>query len=416
MMSDVQSRVARGIRWCILSIGVAAFGTACSALIGTRDLFLVEGGPGSDETGTDGRTSDSPSGEDGGADVVVPNPCDADLQIDPKNCGACGHDCTNGRCVGRLCILADDLASPGSLAVRSSVYVGLLGGNGNMISCPTSGCASAMVGAKSLSGPDAGEIYPWHVVANDTHVYSSDYLSGNEGGLWRAAVAGNEFLKLPPGVNVERGYGSAIDNKAIYWITTGTGNLHYCDLPNCPTLKSAASVSDGELVAVAADGTLVWSENQGYVLMRCASRTACAPTKLADFVGAVNDLVIDGTTAYWGTTGGEVLSCSIAGCANPTKLVMESPSATIGAVAASGTTLYWSSMVLSADGNSVVDTEGVVKSCTIGKCTRPADIRIIATKQHDPNAMGLDTKSLYWANSGRRGYSDGIGNLVKAPR
>src|SRR5688572_23931949 len=133
------------------SFALACLAAACTSLIGVPDLYLdpnaisgsgSEGGAGS-ETGT----TDGPPVGEAGADVVVQ--CNADLKTDTKNCGACGHDCTDGVCTDGLCILAQDMASPGAMTVRgSSVYVGLHGGTGAIVSCPTSGCASATVGLK----------------------------------------------------------------------------------------------------------------------------------------------------------------------------------------------------------------------------------------------------------------------------
>jgi hypothetical protein len=399
---------------------LACLAAACTSLIGVPDLYLDpnavpgggEGGPGSETGTTDG--PGTPQGE-AGADVVVQ--CNADLKTDKQNCGACGHDCTNGVCTDGLCILSQDMPSPGTITVRSgNVYIGLHGGTGAIASCPTSGCASAAVGLKVLS-IDAGDPYPWRVAATDTHVFASDYSGFNNGGIRRVLVTGGDFRKFPA-ANLERSYGLAIDNAAVYWTTTGSpGAVHWCDLPACADgLQTASVATDPELLAVAADGTIVWADNSGGILKRCASKSACnAGNLVPDFQGVVNALVTDGSTVYWGTNLGEILSCATSGCANATKILKEVPSATIAAIAVSGTTLYWSSMVFDGTGNNVIDSEGVIKTCTMPKCSG-ADVKIIATKQKDPDAMAFDAKSLYWANSGKRGFTDGIGNLVKAPR
>jgi hypothetical protein len=396
--------------------------SSCSSLIDVKDIHLDDtahpGGEGG--IGGEGGNIDEggPGSDEGGADAPVT--CNADLTSDLKNCGACGHDCTNGLCKEGLCILAQNVVSPNTLTVRQNVYVGALGGlsNGAILSCPTNGCASATVAAKTLNN-GATQIYPWHVVANDTYVFSSDYSSSNKGGVWRTLATGGDLQMLPPGVSLERGYGAAIDDTTVYWITTGVpGAVHWCALPNCPTLMTAATIpNDGEWIAVGANGALVWSENQGSLLKRCVSKTSCTPAALVttNWLGFAEDLTIDGNVAYWGTNLGEILSCSTAGCANATTLVTEDPKAVIGALAVSGTSLYWSSMPFAPDGNNVIDTDGKIKTCTLPKCG-PNDIKTIATMQHDPNAMALDAKSVYWANSGKRGYSDGIGNVVKAAR
>ena len=399
-----------------LAVALALAAGACTTVLGVRDIFLDESlGPPGGEGGTEGGNPDG-GGTDGGADVVVT--CQADLKTDLANCGACRHACTNGVCQEGLCILAQDLPSPRGVVAGAQVYVALVGGVGSIVSCPTSGCASATVGAKTLT-LDAGDPYPYGIAANDMYVFAADYSSFNKGGVRRVLTSGGDFRKLPAAPDLERSYDVAIDKTSVYWTTTGSpGAIHWCNLPDCANgLQTAtAAASEPELIAVAADGSIVWSDNSGSTLKRCAGKQACTPQLLVpDFKGSVNGLVIDGTTVYWGTTLGEVLSCAVAGCANPTKLVLEAPVSTIGAVAVAGTSLYWSSMPFAPTGNTVLEAEGQVKACTMPKCSG-ADVRIIATKQHDPGSMAVDATSLYWTNSGKRGFTDGIGNLVKAPR
>jgi len=423
MLLHVESprRVVRSVTLLGSTLLVTLLLGACSGLIGVNDIFFDanatavggEGGNGEGSASLDGSSSE-------GGDATVVIRCDeADTQTDPKHCGACGQDCTNGVCAAGVCTLAQDMKSPNSVVVRGgSVYVGLLGGTGAVVSCPTSGCASATVGVKDLT-IGAADPYPWRLAITDTHIWASDYLSSNKGGVRRILPAGGEFLKFPP-APLERSYGIAVDKTAVYWTTVGSpGAVHWCDLPACAGgLKTAATVvnGDAELISVAADGNIVWAENSGGVLKRCASKTACTPVLLVpDFLGVVNDLTIDGTTVYWGTNLGEILSCATTGCANVTKLVLEEPKATIGAIAVSGTSLFWSSMEFLADGNNVNSAEGKIKTCTMPKCTA-ADIKVLATGQNDPSAMTVDANSVFWANSGKRGFSDGIGNLMKAPR
>ena len=73
--------------------------TGCTGLIGVNDIFLDDGTgeSGAGEAGAiDGRT-----GSDGG--FTDGETCGADVQVDPANCGRCGHDCLGGACANRAC-------------------------------------------------------------------------------------------------------------------------------------------------------------------------------------------------------------------------------------------------------------------------------------------------------------------------
>jgi len=399
-------------------MGVGALLTAaCSGLIGVRDIYLdADASAAPDVAVPEGKADGTTTpGSDGGPDVS--NPCSADLSTDPSNCGACQHDCSTGACEGGLCIMATSLRSPRGVAVRSEVYVGIVGGIGEIISCPLTGCNTAAVKPKVLT-PDAGDPLPQSIAANDTHVYSCDYGGFNTGGVRRVAVGGGPTVRLPPGIpSLEKSYAVAIDANTIYWTTYDSpGSIHWCDLPNCAAgLQTAAAATTAELIAVAADGTLVWSENQGRALRTCANKVTCTPRDVVSPVtGDITGLVIDQTTIYWGTTTGEIFACPTSGCATPTRLVLEAPRAIVGTIAVGGGSLYWSAMPLDVAGGVILQTDGMIKTCPLAGCA--AGTRVLATKQHDPTAMALDAKSVYWTNTGKRDFSDGVGNLVKAPR
>ncbi len=389
-------------------------------MLGVPDLYLdenaVPGGADANTTNEGGPDIDgSSSGAPGDG---APPTCNADLKTDKANCGACGHDCTNGVCTDGVCTLADNLPSPTDLTVRgNTIYYGLQGVDG-IASCPITGCASASVAPKKLTPDDAGSFQPNRVVANDTHVYAADYYTGtaNRGRLLKVAVGGGLLERVPPAPLLERSYDVAIDGTALYWteIQGQTSGIYACLLPNCPTAITVHAGGAPELIAVGADGAIVWSDGDLY---RCPSRANCPGDRLVqnDPPGVANDLMIDGATVFWGTNLGAIYSCSTAGCANATKILEESPKATIGAIAANGTFLAWSIMPFNPDGNTVDDKAGVIKSCNMPKCSG-ADVKVLATGQKDPAAMALDAKSVYWANSGKRGFVDGIGQLMKAPR
>ncbi len=393
------------MRFGVVVTALGIFGlTACSAIIGVNDIFL-SGGPGGDVDGggiTEGGSSETGSPDSG------PISCNADLQTDLKNCGACGHDCTNGKCVEGLCVLGEQLPGISHLVVRGSqVFVGLQGNDGDIASCPTTGCASASVGLKILSERDAGvSMEPFRIAANDQHVFVSEYL-GSGGSVDRVNVGGGGFKRLPgaPAITA-RVYGVALDATTLYFTTNdSTAKVYSCPLPDCATATQVAPTANGEIIVVSPSGVIVWGENSGGLLMRCPSKTGCTPAPLVpDFDGVANDIVVEGETVYWITNLGEIHSCSTAGCANTTKIVADPAKTNAGvSMAVSGSSLYWATIPFDTDGNNVIAEEGEIHGCTLPACT---DQRTIAKHQNDPASMGVDAKSVYWGNSGHRGFID----------
>ena len=103
------------------SVRVGGFGllfcslVACSAILGLPSPTLDDsiGGDG----GPDAQTGDSPANVDGGD---APQTC-GNVTTDRANCGACGHDCTGGKCINGLCELTGFLDGPIELCAAATM-------------------------------------------------------------------------------------------------------------------------------------------------------------------------------------------------------------------------------------------------------------------------------------------------------
>ena len=398
----------------------------CAGILGvpdlTYDVNAPEGHP-DGSSSSNGNDASSSGGDGGGLDgggLDAPTTCNADLKLDPKNCGACGHDCTNGVCKDGLCSLTDLLGGPEALAVKAdTLYIGLIGEQSlaGIISCPTNGCYSATVGPKQVTPADAGYLEIQQMVMTATDLYASDYY-GTPGGFLR--VSGSTLTRLASGGATPQGrsYGLALDNSFAYWVESESpGNLWWCTLPCAGSPQLIKGGLDyPEHLVLANDGSILYSDGQGYSIRKCNSKADCAnPVDIPKHPGSVNAMVLDGTTLYWAAAE-EIMSCTISPtvCANATSIVTGAPGEIVTAIAVSGTQLYYSILPLN-DAGDFVNTDGVVKTCPIASCAG-AGIQVLATKQASPSAIALDAKSVYWANDGRHGYIDGRGNVMKAPR
>lgn len=374
--------------------------TACNAILGSRELYL-------EETSNDGGTTEGAAVSDNdGTPPADAGPCGVDLSTSLQNCGACGHDCSNGKCSDGICTLVDEIAAPYSLAVRgSAVYVGLTGGLGGLTKCATNGCGSN--GATRMSPIDQS-INPLRIVVDDTNVYASDTNTDNAGGIVRAAIDGSGFARLAPDGGMPDTRAVAQDSKSIFFATDDA--IYSCTKPACAGgIKLVTTTPENPtLIAAAGDGSLFW--DQGNRIERCASAASCTAQEFPPFAGDVSDLVIDGNTVFWSTTKGQILSCSVTGCPLPAK-VLSTPEM-ISAIAVQGTTLYWAS-ILRNDAGDPDNDRGTIHTCTMPNCA--ATTRDLATLQHAPRAIVLDGPSLYWVNEGDQTVH-GIGSIAKIPR
>jgi hypothetical protein len=329
------------------------------------------------QVGCGGRTSESPrfgpSANDGGAvvpeedapvgvvDAAPPNDdsrC-ADTQVDPHNCGTCGHDCLGGACEAGACqpvvLVTVPYSGVSSFAIDdASVYWTTdwttngepTLASGTVSKCPLAGCTGNM-----RCGIDCND--------DATIFYKVPYLTGEP----FAANATQAFLAGPLG-DVEEcptsgciapvAFASGqqtpseivVSGPSVYWINlveaaAGRKGLSLVDsgVLTCPVsgcddagpMSLAGGMSPPTSLVVSGQ-TVYWAQAKSVV---SCSASGCngAPTTIAslstDFSG-VGGIAVDGKYVYFGATavgsgmgppGWEIMSCSLSGCPNgPTPL------------------------------------------------------------------------------------------------
>jgi hypothetical protein len=407
------------VRW----LWVLSTMTGCVAILGVPDLSFDERAEqgavdGSSRPGDAARSSDDgslSSPADSG-----PASCKADLKTDTRNCGACGHDCTHGFCNDGLCTLKDDLGGPTALALTADhVYVGLIGDNAlqGVIRCPKDGCASPTVGPERISPEDAGYMEVFGLVTSPNYVFATDYYGSNGGKAWRMNLDGGGLSHVPEGALQQRSYGIAIDRTHLYWVDAyDPGGLYDCALPECKSPHLIKALAGPELIAVGPDQRIAYTHQDGYQLSTCRSKDDCGAPQLVTSnasPGYINAIAIDDGSVFF-AAGGQIYSCALSPlCANPTKVVDEVGQLVTTFAVSRGT--LWFAVLPIDDADNAVSAEGTIKTCIATQCSG-AGVRVIATKQKDPEAIALDDKSVYWANNGIRRSTAGIGSVVKAPR
>jgi hypothetical protein len=123
----------------IAALAVGTWGVACDQILGLGDGQLANDAAAPDGTATDALHDAGPDGRrdassDGGGDVLcaplsdarfvqcTPDASEVNVEIDPANCGSCGHSCVGGGCEAGLC-------SPATLIVgdAAAIFVSVIG-------------------------------------------------------------------------------------------------------------------------------------------------------------------------------------------------------------------------------------------------------------------------------------------------
>ena len=171
--------------------------------------------------------------------------------------------------------------------------------------------------------------------------------------------------------------------------TTDTGSAP-CDAATCPIETVVGGLNQATLVRV--DQTNVYFGDEGTItgnVYQCPKSGCATPIPLGP--GYATGLGVDTTTVYWNDfSGGQVVACTIGGCANqPTVLAPNQVQAE--GVTFDGTNLFWA-------------TSGSVMTCLPPACSPRAAI-----------ATGMSTTIVQVASQNGVAYWVNSGSLVSCP-
>ena len=311
---------------------------------------------------------------DGGAvcnETVCGGQC-VNVQIDPDNCGTCGHGCQGGTCSAGTC-------QPVTLGTA---------GSGN-------------------------------VIAVDSH---NVYWGGSQ--IYTVSIFGGAVTMITPTPRTMSALTS--DGQNLYWTDT-TGSVYTCAVTGCtypPTKLSDSNGNVGEAIGgIAVDANnLYWTTNGG--VFTCAKGT-CSTATTALFASSTGSaLTLDSTAVYW-TTGTSVLKCAKAGCPSgiATQLVPQGAAPGATYIAVDATNVYWTSgtssvqecsrttclspTTLAAGGvGAGVTADGVnayfigsglntIDRCAVGGCSQNPTI-LASGPGTGETAIASDATSIYW--------------------
>lgn len=363
----------------------------CTGIIGVREIFLDENGAASGVDGgpdlPDGTVADDRDG------TTTPETCNADLTSDPKNCGACDHDCIGGTCSESTCqpVVVTTLADgqPYGLDVDdTSIYFSDVGGDAKGIIYKIDKRATNAAPTMLAETTDP-LIYDLRVDSAGV-VFASGSVSNSNGvGVVESVAKAGGAKHLIASTKVPRGL--SLDGTSAYWYAAESDPI---DIEGASRTgsdggapkKFAAAEADSTVTYV--DGlALFWAKPS--TMRRCTLPACVDKTSIATLDRTPVAVASNGTLLFFG---------------GDDKVFVMPKTATSGAMelATGQNQISW----IAADDKAVVwaDTgtndqsfqNGAIVRCTLSGSTCSGGPVIVAHSTHNPRVIAMDATAIYW--------------------
>lgn len=320
---------------------------------------------------------------DSGQDTSTP-PMDActPSQSDPRNCGACGHDCLNGGCSGGVC-------QPFSISTGVDAY-DLVATGGSLYwvdeatsvwTCRISNCAGT---ATSVAN---GQGTPERIATDGTYVYWTNYGTGTttSGSVLKMAISGGALSTITTGLVAPQGI--AVDSPNVFWAETGSNKVSRF---NGSSIASLTESSGALPVGVAArNGTVFWTD-QGNGNVEKSPEGAWAATNVAQSQTSPWAMSVDTKYAYWVdfANPGGVWQYDLS---LTSKHELSNTAVDPIRIVSDASQVYWAEQ-----GTSLSSSNGSIVSCDPASCTPKA----LASSLSAPSSVAIDATGVYFGTVG----------------
>jgi hypothetical protein len=281
--------------------------------------------------------------EDASAEAGAGTSCDADLDSAGEQCGACGHSCLGGACVGGQCqpvVLVSGQVYPYGIAIDDArvywVAKGWDGGGAGVFAASKDGgdlrqladadnpaflssdelalywanegdgSANGSIGRVNKDGTILGpltfaRLWPRGITVDPNFIYFTN--ESDAGGVLRLNKAGGN-LEVVAALPHDGGYGAGdivLDDASAhaYWVTEGNGVVGAVPLP--PGTGPATVVASNQATpdGLATDGTkLFWTNIGGTAVEEMPTADAAALTTVIDGLSQPNGIALDPDFIY----------------------------------------------------------------------------------------------------------------------
>jgi hypothetical protein len=347
-----------------------------------------------DEGGVDGQAGDAAPPDDAPVGVDVPGEdgcapglgrcgatqCNVNFTVDPKNCGACNHDCLGGQCFEGSCqpvLVVGQQSAPAWIAVDATHIYWTNSGNGTVWRADKDGTNKLQIAQ--------GQLTPWVIRVRNGRVY---WGQDTTGGFVASApsAGGGPVLDMSGPQPSPRGMD--VDDSYVYFDTEDT---------DAGTFQRALLDGGGATVLATQQGSpkdlvvtpqwVFWSNFADGTIMRYQIASGTIAPFVKQLPGPFG-LGWDGTFLYW--------TCRANGAAD---------AGSIGRIAVDGsqkTTLadgLGAPRAIAVDANYMYFTselEGTVRRIPPAGGTPT----VIASGQVQPWGIAIDDQFVYWAAKG----------------
>jgi predicted small lipoprotein YifL len=365
-----------------------------------------------------------------GPDVASPPEAACDL-ASPKNCGACGVDCSLGECNAGICTLFDATRAGASLGLTTLLNVSgvvLTSGNDLFLSqvfvCPSVGCLANGPGKVTLGVGNMGitDIVALFGDGPSSFLWGAHAPDGT-GGIYRTAVDGGGTMQLFAGSLASQPVAVVAAGDRLVWATNGNEDdasaVASCPLAGCSDagplalpIRASYSSQIQKLATSGASGFL-WAGGPGVGACTDGLCTGGSSVLATGPSGSARPATFGQTVFYAFGSGITAEELDGGGARTAVGALPMLPSD----ILVVGDALYWSLPGTRPPRDQTGGYIGLTKDGLIQRCHLPAcsDVVTLAQGQSAPVALSTDGRAIYWTNAGVQYFGTGKSSVCKAP-